>query len=168
MSPRRRRRRWWVYDRPLWRDRLVWIAAAIGVADAVEQLVRPDAPSMRGVSAVVSTGVGSWFWASVLLGSFREWWRARSFPANLLRLMADGGVEWPLWTRRGPVADPGRLGLSEPLLRDIRRWFAYYGDPPPEGVDAATYERAWHTEGGRLATAIQTEVGPSYRVEYVP
>jgi hypothetical protein len=85
MSPRRRRRRWWVYDRPLWRDRLVWIAAAIGVADAVEQLVRPDAPSMRGVS-----------------------------------------------------------------------------------VDAATYESAWHTEGRRLAATIQVEVGPSYRVEYVP
>jgi hypothetical protein len=84
-----------------------------------------------------------------------------------IRLLADYGVEWPLWDERGPVDDPLSLGLSEPLCERIRRWFAATGeaaieDPPP-GEDMS--EEEIETEALGLVDAIQQELGEGYHVE---
>jgi hypothetical protein len=91
-------------------------------------------------------------------------------PPPTLSLLADYGVEWPLWDDRGPVDDPRSLGLPEPLCARIRRWFvasgeAWIEDPPP--VEDMS-EEEFDAEALQLVDAIQAEVGDRYTVIYVP
>lgn len=84
-----------------------------------------------------------------------------------IKLMPDEGVDWPLWDEHGPVDDPRALGLSEPLLQAVRRWFDSYVQQPDEDTDEAESEAAFESEARRLTDAIQAELGPSYDVRYV-
>jgi hypothetical protein len=87
-----------------------------------------------------------------------------------IRLLADYGVEWPLWDTGGPVDDSRSLGLSEPLCERIRRWFVATGEaafePPPPAEDMSEEEIG--AEAMRLVDAIQEELGDRCRVIYVP
>jgi hypothetical protein len=87
-----------------------------------------------------------------------------------VRLLADYGVEWPLWDAQGPVDDPLSLGLSEPLCGRIRRWFVASGEASfqEEPLAEDMSDEEFEAEALRLVDAIQEELGDMVRVIYVP
>ncbi|BCY10082.1 hypothetical protein [Actinoplanes sp. L3-i22] len=85
---------------------------------------------------------------------------ARPAPRRWITLMAASGQS-PLRDDEGPVeVEPGALPVSEGLRRELVRWNA--------GVDAEPGTERFFAAGRELGARLQSELGPTCRVEYVP
>jgi hypothetical protein len=101
-------------------------------------------------------------------------------PANyavsgpIIRVMWDYGVRIPLWDAEGLLPEESEwlreaLGLSDPLIDDLRRWGLDMDDldAAPSRRNEAAYE-ALNVRGLELAQRLQREVGSRYSVTYDP
>jgi hypothetical protein len=99
---------------------------------------------------------------------------ATSASGSVIRLMWDYGVRVPLWDAEGLLPEePGwlrvALGLSDPLVEDLRRWGL-----DMEELDANQEKRTEEAyadldrRARDLARRLQDELGSRYRVDYRP
>jgi hypothetical protein len=71
-------RRWWVYDRPFLHDWMFGLGVSLGVVLALRVLVSDHtAESIGLLFQLVWAVVGGLFWTGVVVGSGREYVRAR-------------------------------------------------------------------------------------------
>ena len=72
------RRHWWVYDRPFVHDWMFGLGLAVGVLFGVQVLLDEGQHTGFGlVVQLVTAWFGGLFWTGVLVGSGREYMRAR-------------------------------------------------------------------------------------------
>ncbi|HKX71924.1 MAG TPA: hypothetical protein VJM75_11875 [Acidimicrobiales bacterium] len=72
------RRRWWVFDRPLWRDPLFVIGIGVGLISVVSViLLRDEYGTGAFVLALVTSLPGGVFVSGIVLGTLREYVRGR-------------------------------------------------------------------------------------------
>lgn len=88
-----------------------------------------------------------------------------------LRVFPDYAAD-PVWAETGMV-DLDTLPLSDPLVTALRGWAREW--EALMGVEVARYEiddavahEAWQRQGLRLTRRLQSELGSTYRIEYVP
>lgn len=130
-----------------------------------------DAPPPRYVGDYPQ----GWYWSAEWHAGIDEPEPAdHTVSGPVIRFMWDYGVRIPLWDAEGLLPEEpewlrGALGLSDPLIEDLRRWGA-----DMDALDAAPGRRTTEayddldTRARELVQRLQQEFGSRYSVEYRP